>query len=35
MDFYESKEFKTMAGAARFLANHGKVKTNPAKKSNP
>lgn len=34
MDFYESKEFKTKAGAARFLANHGKTKSNPAK-SNP
>jgi len=30
MDYYESKEFKTKAGAARFLANHGKTMANPA-----
>jgi hypothetical protein len=30
MDYYESKDFKTKQGAARYLANHGKTMTNPA-----
>lgn len=30
MDFYESKEFKTKQGAAKYLANHGKTMANPA-----
>jgi len=30
MDYYESKEFKTKQGAARYLANHGKTMANPA-----
>ncbi|NBQ48785.1 MAG: hypothetical protein EBU33_10110 [Sphingobacteriia bacterium] len=35
MDYYDSKEFKTKAGAARWLANSGKktTRTNPSKRS--